>query len=335
MASPKRIVFVAYPGAQILDVAGPAAVFSDANRAVGFAAYDVVVLSSRGGVVRADGGLTVVTTPLSRVPPRHVHTLLVAGGEGDAVVGAMQDTRLRDWLVRAAKASARFGSVCSGTFLLAACGLLDGKRVATHWEACERLAQLFPALTVDSDALYVEDGRVWTSAGVTTGIDMALALVQKDHGAEVANSVAQRLVLYARRPGFQSQWSPLLRAQREADSPYASLVAWIEGHLIERLDVPVLARRAGQSVRGFHRRFFAATGQTPAHFVEALRLDRVRALLERPLTLKEIARATGFSDPARMTRAFERRFGVKPSTFREMGVASVPARAADGPTHAA
>ena len=319
MASSKLVALVAYPGAQILDIAGPAAVFSDANRAVGHEAYDVRVVSSRGGALRAGGGLTVITTPFSRVPARRVHTLLVSGGEDDAVVAALQDASTRAWVTRAAAKSARFGSVCSGTFVLAACGLLDGKRVATHWEGCDRLAQLFPALTVDSDALYVEDGRAWTSAGVTTGIDMALALVERDLGAQVANSVAQRLVLYARRPGFQSQWSPLLRAQREADGPYADLIAWIEKHLPERLGVPILARRAGQSVRGFYRRFVAVTGQTPAHFVEALRLDRVRALLERPLTMKEIARESGFSDPARMTRAFERRFGVKPSMFREMG----------------
>jgi transcriptional regulator GlxA family with amidase domain len=320
MPSAKLVALVAYPGAQILDLAGPAAVFSAANRARGYEAYDVRIVSSCGGAIRTGGGLTVGTTQFSRVPARRVHTLLVAGGEDDAVIAVLQDARTRAWVTRAAEKSARFGSVCSGTFVLAACGLLDGKRVATHWAACERLAQLFPALTVDSDALYVEDGRAWTSAGVTTGIDMALALVERDLGAQVANSVAQRLVLYARRPGFQSQWSPLLRAQREADSPYAGLIAWIEEHLSERLDVPLLAGRAGQSVRGFYRRFVATTGQTPAHFVEALRLDRVRALLERPLTLKEIARATGFSDPARMTRAFERRFGVKPSMFRDMGL---------------
>ena len=162
------------------------------------------------------------------------------------------------------------------------------------------------------------DGPVWTSAGVSTGIDMALALLEADHGAQIANAAAQRLVLYARRPGGQTQFSPLLAAQRRADAPFAELQAWIRDHLAERLDAPALAARAGLSERSFYRRFREAVGETPARYVERLRLDAARALLERPISLKQIAAAVGFGSSARLTAAFERRFGVAPALYRRL-----------------
>jgi transcriptional regulator GlxA family with amidase domain len=190
--------------------------------------------------------------------------------------------------------------------------------VATHWASCQRLADKFPALTVDADALYVVDGKVWTSAGVTTGIDMALALVEADLGAATANLIARHFVLYARRPGYQSQFSPLLQAQSEADVPFARLIDWMQAHLDEPLDVPTLAARAGLSERSFYRKFVEATGKTPAHFVEALRLDAARTLLAKGLPLKTIAGRVGLRSSARLCQAFERRFGMAPSLFREM-----------------
>lgn len=315
---PQRIVIVAFDGAQVLDVTGPAAVFTSSNRQLGYERYDVRILSALGKPVRTSGAVTIATEPLSAVPTRSVHTLLISGGEAKGVLSAMNDAALKRWVLRAAAHSKRFGSVCSGSFVLAAYGLLEGKRAATHWVACERLQRTYPGVQVDADSLYVVDGKVWTSAGVTTGIDMALAMVEADVGAATAAAVAQQLVVYARRPGYQSQFSAVLRAQTATAAPYQSLAEWIVGNLDKDLDVTALAKRAGQSPRDFHRKFSAATGLTPARFVENLRLERVRLLLNDGSSLKEIAERTGFGGVVRLSRAFERRFGVKPSLFRQL-----------------
>lgn len=307
-----------YEGAQILDVSGPAAVFTAACRCAGEPHYDVEIVSSSGEPVMTSGAVTVQAKPLSAIPARDIDTLLVVGGDDQAVLAATRDAVLSAWLRRAAPRARRYGSVCSGTFVLATCGLVDGRRVATHWDGCARLAEMFPSLKVDSDALYVVDGACWTSAGVTTGIDMALAMVEEDVGPALAGAVAQRLVVYARRPGHQSQFSAMLRAQVRCDAPYGELVEWMHANLERDLGVEVLAKRSGQSPRDFHRKFARAMGETPARFVENLRLDRVRALLGHPFALKEIAVQTGFGSAVHMSRAFERRFGVKPSLFRQM-----------------
>ncbi|MFT4102435.1 MAG: helix-turn-helix domain-containing protein, partial [Burkholderiaceae bacterium] len=234
------------------------------------------------------------------------------------LLAAMADPVLRDALPVLAARARRFGSVCTGSFVLAAAGLLDGRRVATHWDGCVPLARAFPEVDVDPDALYVEDGRLWTSAGVTTGIDMALAIVSRDLDGETAGAVAKRLVLYARRPGHQSQFSPVLKAQMRADGPFAELIDWIHAHLETPLDVPALAARAGLSERTLHRRFLAATGQTPARFVEIARLDAARLLLSRGTTLKRVAAQVGLFPASRLGRLFERRFGVSPRLYRDL-----------------
>jgi transcriptional regulator GlxA family with amidase domain len=313
MPTPRRIALLAYEGCQLLDVTGPAAVFGAANEGRERPAYDVQIVSPDGGPVTSNCGVALV----SRRFGGQYDTLLVAGGSrGLKAVMARED--VRRWLRRVAPRTRRFGSVCTGAFVLAAAGLLDGRRVATHWASCQRLADKFPALTVDADALYVVDGKVWTSAGVTTGIDMALALVEADLGAATANLIARHFVLYARRPGYQSQFSPLLQAQSEADVPFARLIDWMQAHLDEPFDVPTLAARAGLSERSFYRKFVEATGKTPAHFVEALRLDAARTLLAKGLPLKTIAGRVGLRSAARLGQAFERRFGMAPSLFREM-----------------
>jgi transcriptional regulator GlxA family with amidase domain len=313
MPTPRRIALLAYEGCQLLDVTGPAAVFGAANEGRERPAYDVQIVSPDGGPVTSNCGVALV----SRQFGGQYDTLLVVGGSrGLKAVMARED--VRRWLRRVAPRTRRFGSVCTGAFVLAAAGLLDGRRVATHWASCQRLADKFPALTVDADALYVVDGKVWTSAGVTTGIDMALALVEADLGAATANLIARHFVLYARRPGYQSQFSPLLQAQSEADVPFARLIDWMQAHLDEPFDVPTLAARAGLSERSFYRKFVEATGKTPAHFVEALRLDAARTLLAKGLPLKTIAGRVGLRSAARLGQAFERRFGMAPSLFREM-----------------
>ncbi len=313
MAKLHRIALLAYEGCQLLDVTGPAAVFGAANEASGRPVYDLRIVSPDGGVVVSNSGVALHSRRIGGQPD----TLLVAGGSrGLKTVTARAD--VRRWLAKAAPGAKRYGSVCTGAFVLAAAGLLDGRRVATHWASCDRLARNFPALEVDADSLYVVDGKVWTSAGVTTGIDMALALVEADLGAAVANLIARHFVLYARRPGYQSQFSPLLQAQTAAEAPFVGLIDWMQAHLDRPLDVPALAQRAGLSERSFYRKFTEATGKTPAHFVESLRLEAARTLLAQGLPLKAIAGRVGLSSPARLGQAFERRFGMPPSLFREM-----------------
>ena len=314
---PMRIFILAYDGCQLLDVTGPAAVFGAANEGRTKPVYDVEILSPDGGAVTTNCGVVLQSRQIGGKIGGHADTLLVAGGSlGLKPVLKRED--VRGWLRKAAPRARRFGSVCTGAFVLAAAGLLDGKRVATHWASCQRLADRFPALTVDADSLYVVDGKVWTSAGVTTGIDMALALVEADLGAATANLIARHFVLYARRPGYQSQFSPLLQAQTEVEAPFAPLVDWMQENLDKKLDVPALAARAGLSERSFYRKFTDATGKTPAHFVEGLRLDAARTLLAKGLPLKAIAGKVGLRSSARLGQAFERRFGMAPSLFREM-----------------
>lgn len=308
-----QIVILAYDTVQVLDVTGPAAVFGAANDEVANA-YEVVVASPGGGEIVTNCGVRLGTTGLKRIDPARIGTLLIAGGDERGLRDLIRNTKAREWALKAARFAKRAGSVCTGSFAWAAWGLLDGKRAATHWKSAGELARRFPAIEVDARALYVEDGRFWTSAGITTGIDMSLAMVERDLGSAVAASVARRIVLHARRPGHQSQFSTLLEAQDGGD--YAPLIDWMADNLGETLDVEALATRAGQSPRTFHRRFTAATRKTPAAFVEALRLDRARTLLGEGAALKRVAQISGFGSAERLTKAFTRAFGVAPSTWR-------------------
>jgi transcriptional regulator GlxA family with amidase domain len=316
-----QVAFIVFPGFELLDLSGPASVLSGANRAVGQRGnppfYEITVVSAIGGMIGSSGGIAVETVAADRFAGEP-QTVLVAGGEREPLVAAMADTGLRAAIPRLTAAAERFGSICSGGFLLAALGLFDGHRVATHWDSCAPLAAAFPKVTVDAEALYVVDGRLWTSAGLTTGIDMTLALVARDLGAAIAGEVAKRMVLYARRPGYQSQFSPVLQAQTKGDSPFGELIGWLQANLRLPLDVPSLAGRAGMSERTFHRKFVAATGHTPAHFVEIARLDAARMLLSRGLPLKSVAAEVGLFPPARLAEAFERRFGIAPRLFRDL-----------------
>jgi transcriptional regulator GlxA family with amidase domain len=316
MSKPHRVCILAYEGCQILDVTGPAAVFGAANESAGKQVYDIEIVSPDGGAVTANCGVTLQSRKIGGQPD-----MLLAAGGSRGLRAAMARQDVQRWLRRVTVRCKRFGSVCTGAFVLAAAGLLDGKRVATHWAHCDRLARSFPALTVDPEALYVVDGQVWTSAGVTTGIDMALAMVEEDLGATTANLIARHFVLYARRPGFQSQFSPLLGAQAEADAPFAGLMNWMQQNLREKLDVPQLAHRAGLSERSFYRKFTDATGKTPAHFVETVRLDAARTLIAKGVPLKSVADKVGLRSSARLGAAFERRFGMAPTLFRQMHAA--------------
>ena len=318
---PIEVSILVYPGFELLDASGPVSVFSTTNFILGqraeAPAYAIHMVSPTGGMVRSSSGVRVDTRPLSKTPPKNLHTFLIAGAESEPLKEVLKDPVIRKRAPLWAEKSSRYGSVCAGTFVLAALELINERRVASHWSACRPLAKAFPKVRVDENAIFVEDGRVWTSAGVTTGIDMALAMVAKDTSAAIAHDVAKRLVLYVRRPGNASQFSPLLRAQRTGDAPFGDLMNWVHLHLDQRLDVRALAAKARLSERTFFRRFTETMGETPARLIESLRLDAARLLLSQGLTTKATASRVGLPS-ARLTRAFARRFGVSPRLYREM-----------------
>ncbi len=311
-----RVILAAYDGAQGLDIIGPAEVFAGVGRQVGAPAYEVVLAAVGGGWIRATSGVAMRVSDLTRIRPRASDTVLVVVGEERAVRAAVANGPLVAWLERAARVARRIGSVCSGASVLAQAGLLDGRRAATHWSACKQLALFRPQVNVDPNAIFVQEGRVWTSAGVTTGIDMALAIVEEDYGRKVADALAARLVLYARRPGFQSQFSDALVAQRAASDPLAPVLAWARSHLRAGIRADGLARRAGMSLRTLHRRCATELGTTPAKLLEGLRVEHARTLLATTaLGTKTIAVRAGFGTAGRMARVFKRTLGVTPSDY--------------------
>lgn len=311
----RNIVILAYEGAQLLDVAGPASVFAEAAQFAPEPPYKVTIASSDGGPVATDGGVAVGSVALAALDSVAIDTLIVPGARRAGLRGLLRDQVARAWAIANAPRSERLASVCTGAFVLASWGLLDGRRAATHWEAADELARRFPTVAVDREALFVEDDRVWTSAGVSTGIDMALALVERDLGRDIASNVARRLVLQMRRPGHQSQFSAVLEAQGGA---YAELAAWIGDNLDADLSLEALAERAGQAPRTFHRRFTAEIGKTPAEFVNRLRLDRARALLEAGQSPKQVALKTGYGSLDRLGRVFRRAYALSPSVYRSL-----------------
>jgi transcriptional regulator GlxA family with amidase domain len=308
----RRVVLVGYDDMQLLDLAGPLEVFAMANRQVP-GAYRTEVVSRAGGPIRSSSGLAIDSARLPRSAA--IDTLVVVGGTG--TVEAAVDAALVNWIGAAATRSRRVTSVCSGAFLLAAAGLLDGKRATTHWSSCDRLAAIFPAVTVEPDPIYVRDGDVWTSAGVTAGMDLALALVEDDLGADVAREVARWLVLFVQRPGGQSQFSAQLAAQQPERDALRATTEWIIDHLAGDLSVPALARRAGMSTRNFARTFRQELGTTPASFVETARVEAARRLLESTdRSVDDIARACGFGTVETMHRTFNRTVRVTPGQYR-------------------
>ncbi|MBG6056902.1 transcriptional regulator GlxA family with amidase domain [Cryobacterium sp. MP_M5] len=310
-----RIVIVGFPSVQILDVTGPLEVFSTASRFLPIPRYATQLVSTHGGPVLSTSGLEFATVPIGDVVGG-IDTLVVAGGSDmDAAAG---DPRLVDSIRRLALLSRRVTSVCSGAFLLAAAGLLDGRRATTHWAECDTLGRAYPRVAVEPDAIYVQDGNVWTSAGVTAGIDLALALVADDHGRAAAATVARRLVVYLRRSGGQAQFSALLAAQSANDEPIRDVLAWVPDNLTADLSITAMATRAHLSERQFSRVFKSEVGITPAGHVEAVRLEAACSLLETTrLSVEEVARACGFGTPETMNRAFRRRLNTTPGDHRD------------------
>ncbi|WP_394826076.1 GlxA family transcriptional regulator [Pendulispora albinea] len=313
---PRRIELLAFPNVQLLDIAGPLQVFASANdlaRAAGNAAPYEPFVVAQGEHVTTSAGLGLATLPLPS-PATALDTLIVAGGFG--VYPICDDRPLIDWVKRRADSARRVASVCSGAFLLATAGLLDGRRVVTHWKRCDEFARRFPAVRLDPNPIFIEDGKFWTSAGITAGIDLALALLEADLGHAMALAVARQLVVFLKRPGDQAQFSTALTRQQD-DARFERLHGWIAEHLDADLSVTALAREAGMSARNFVRRYREAAGITPARAVEQMRVEAARQMLEAMQPVKRVADRCGFGSEETMRRSFLRLLGTSPSAYRD------------------
>ncbi|MGF6884250.1 transcriptional regulator GlxA family with amidase domain [Nocardia sp. GAS34] len=305
----RTVLIVLFDDVQSLDVTGPLETFAGAELAVP-GSYRIRTASLDGAPVRTSSGLRLVPD-ISLATAETPHTLVVPGGQGTST----PDPRLIDWLRE--RRPERLVSVCSGAFLLAAAGLLDGCRATTHWAHCDKLARAYPRVRVAPEPIYVRDGHIATSAGVTAGIDLALALVEEDLGREVALTVARHLVVFLHRPGNQSQFSAQLTAQTAHREPLREVQHWIGDHLGEDLSVEALAARARLSPRHFARAFHHETGMTPGRYVERIRLEHARRLLEDTTdSIGAISRACGYGTPEAMRRAFVRALGAAPAEYR-------------------
>ncbi len=335
-AEPRRVLMIAYPDVQILDITGPFEILAGVNDARrnpqswapdGYKprsgdehpAYELVIAAAKPGPFRTTSGMQMVAdigyADLTNDYLEGLHTLMVPGGDG--TTKAMRDPVVLDVVARAGAKAQRITSVCTGTFILAKAGLIEGRRVTTHWNVAHVLAQMFPTLTVDADSIYVRDGEVWSSAGVTAGMDLALALVEEDCGRDIALSVARRHVLFMIRPGGQSQFSAQLVAQYAAKGKIGEIAQWVLDNVAEDLSVPALADRAHMSERTLARAFVSETGLTPGRFVEVARVEAARRHLEETSEDTEsIAWSCGFSSAEQMRRAFHRRVGVSPTDYR-------------------
>ena len=310
-ASPRRIVFFVYDGAQPIDVAGPLQTFETADKEVGGQTYRCSVVSHQGGPVRLEGGLSVLTEPADAWAD--IDTLVIPGGPG--VHAARRKPEVVANIARLVARANRVCSVCTGAFLLAQAGVLDALDAATHWRSCAALAREFPRVRVRPDPIWIQQGRIWTSAGVTAGIDVSLALVEADLGNTVAARTARILVVYMRRAGGQEQFSTPLALQ--SAEGFDGLFAWLDKHLHQAINVGDLAAQANMSPRTFARRFSEKLGMTPAKVIEGLRVERAQSLLSTTtLPLSQIARRAGFGREARLREVFERRLQVSPAQWR-------------------
>jgi transcriptional regulator GlxA family with amidase domain len=311
------VAIAIFPGVQALDVAGPVDVFSEANRFIAPEDhYEVKLIGAESAPLRASNGMTLVADATFSEARRPFDLALVAGGP--ALPDRAPDARVLEWLANVATQGGRYGSICTGAFALGHAGLLDARHVTTHWQHAAQLAAQFPNARVDFDRIYLRDGPLVTSAGVTAGIDLSLALVAEDHGPHIALAVAKRLVVFAQRQGGQSQFSPYLTAPVDETSPVAKVQAYVMERIRESFTVKQLADVAGMSARNFARVFVQETGVTPHEFVERARVDAARKLLESSgAALKAIAYDCGFGTADRMRIVFTKRIGATPMQYRE------------------
>ena len=308
----RKIGLLVFDDFQLLDMAGPTSVFEMPIRGMDPAPYEFTLYSRHGGSVRASCGVRVHTEPLAE--RMALDTLIISGGEGTRT--AMHDGALLTAIRSLSKRTRRTTSVCSGALLLAAAGLLDGRKATTHWRRCPDMTRRFPKVQVQADRIYVRDDKFWTSAGISAGIDLALALVEDDLGEEVARKAARELVIHQRRHGGQSQFS-VMQEVKLASGKFDSLISWIKTNLDSELTVDILAEKSGMSPRNFARVFKTETGTTPARLIEKLRLEAARDLVEGSTTsLQQIAQATGFREADRMRLSFLRAYGQPPMVLR-------------------
>ena len=300
-----------FPDFQILDAAGPISVFDIAGR-YAKSRVPIRVMSAKPGPVRSCSGVEMLAQKFG--PPSAITTLIIAGGDG--VEAAARNTCTLQLVRAVASRGARVASVCSGTFILAEAGLLDGRRATNHWARTRQFLSTYPKVKLEPDQIFVRDGDIWSSAGITAGIDLALAMVAEDYGEEIVQKTARQLVLYHRRSGGQSQFSSLLELKAPTGR-FGPLLTWARGNLDARLTVDDLAERAGMSARHFTRAFTAETGTTPSKAIERLRIEEARARVQSSAeTIERVAETTGFRDPERMRRAFIRAFGQPPQSLR-------------------
>lgn len=309
----RRVGLLAYDGMQALDLVGPAEAFAAVQNGAE-PAYEVVIVGLTGKRITAETGLRL-QADVSASTTLRFDTLIIPGGRAMRVTDTGQETAA--WVARRAAAIRRIATVCTGIFGLAPTGLLDGRRVTTHWKYARDLAQRFPKLRVDTDALYLKDGRFYTSAGITAGIDLALALIEEDHGPSEALAVAREFVVFLKRPGGQDQFSEPLQFQVRSVDRFADLTAWMSGHLNADLSVSALAAKTFLGTRQFSRVFKQNYGTSPGAFVEELRLaEASRRLLSRRVGVEAVARSVGYRSADVFRRAFERRFGASPANYR-------------------
>jgi transcriptional regulator GlxA family with amidase domain len=312
------VAILALPGVQLLDVSGPLDVFAQANAESGRQAYDLRVVACRPGPIRSSSGVRLLADEVAGEAPEgqdRIDTLIVAGAP-DADT-AQLPAQVLEWVRTTAARSRRYGSVCTGAFVLAASGLLNKRRVTTHWAAVERLAEVCPSVEIEPDSLYVRHGKLRTAAGVTAGLDLALALVEEDLGREIAMRVASQLVMFFKRPGGQLQFSRSGATQPAGRSALQEVQRWVAAHPEEKHGVPDLAARVGLSPRHFARLFQAEVGVTPAAWVEAARVNAARDLLETAGEApKRVAARCGFANADTLRRAFVKHVGVTPAEYR-------------------
>lgn len=310
---PRRIVFLAFEDAVLLDISGPMEAFSVAGALGPF--YECIVASMQGGLVRCKSGLQIATVPIATLHGRAIDTILVPGGGTAGPQGTPADAV--EWLRANADRCRRVCSVCAGAFALAEAGLLEGRSVTTHWRSFDTFERLHPQADLQRGPIFLRDGKIWTAAGVTAGIDLALALIEDDLGHNAAMTIARMLVVFLKRPGGQAQFSGPLAAQSSADPAFSNLLAWIAQNLQADLSVEALAERVGMTPRTFARTFHGKVGQTPGKLIETLRVEAARRLLEQGgVAVKAVARTAGFGDEQKLRRAFQRQLGVGPAEYR-------------------
>ena len=325
-STPRRIVFTVYDGVSLLDLSGPLDAFritEEVDRSHRPQAYECVVVSSRAGRVRTASGVDLNTKSLRSLGEKPIDTLIVPGSF--SVGDVTRDLALIRWVRKMAPACRRVCSTCNGAFLLATAGLLDGHRAATHWAQVSRLATQYPNVTVEPDAIYVHDREVWSSGGGSSGVDLALALIEQDAGRELAIKVARVMVVYLKRAGGQSQYSALLTAQAHSESDrFAELEKWIVEHPNNDLGVEALAQRVHMSPRNFARVYGQTRGRTPARAVEAIRIDVARRHLEETTDrIEAVAEHSGFTGEEQMRTAFIRSLGIPPREYRKRFASTV------------